>query len=136
MRSPAPSLSIRVFLAFLVARGAFGLYYLVTSLRQSPVPWYHPLSGGWTFEPRPAGFAMDWFGRTALSLGCAIAAGLFAWLFTARGPLAVWLSRPAVVLGIARAGGLILLVDFAYFGWVLMHQTPAPLPLPDWYCPR
>jgi hypothetical protein len=132
----APSLSVRVFLAFLVARGAFGLYFLSSTLRQSPLPWYHPLGRRWTFESQPSGFAMGWFGQTALSLGCAVVFGGLTWLVTSRGALASWLSRAPVVLGIARAGGLILLVDFAYFGWALMHQTPAPLPLPAWYCPR
>jgi hypothetical protein len=36
---------------------------------------------------------------------------------------------------LARAGGLVLLVDFAYFGWTMTHQTPAPLPIPGWTCP-
>ena len=52
------------------------------------------------------------------------------WIASARGPVARALAKPENVLAAARGGALILLVDFAYFGWVLMHQTPAPLPLP------
>jgi hypothetical protein len=40
------------------------------------------------------------------------------------------------VLSVARAGGLVLVLDFVYFGWALMTQTPDPWPLPAWYCPR
>jgi hypothetical protein len=38
------------------------------------------------------------------------------------------LARPRVVLAAARAVGLIVLLDFAYFGWTLARSAPAPLP--------
>ena len=31
------------------------------------------------------------------------------------------------MLAIARAGALVLAVDFAYFGWTLTHTTPSPV---------
>jgi hypothetical protein len=133
MSAPRPSPSVRAFVAFLAARGAFGLTFLVTALRGTPIPWYHPLAHVWSFESRPGDFAMDWFGRTAVALLAGAALGAAAWFTGARSS---WLSRPRVVLGIARAGGLVLLVDFVYFGWTLAGIAASPLPLPPWYCPR
>ena len=126
-----PSATSRLFAALLAARVAFGLAYLAGSIRRSPVPWYYPLERRWAFESSPTGLAMEWYGRTGAALLAAALAFALLWLFSARGPLARALAQPATVLGAARAGGLILLVDFAYFGWILMHQTPAPLPLPE-----
>jgi hypothetical protein len=120
----------------LVARAGFGLAFLAPSLRPMPLFWYKPLARTWTFELRPSGFAMEWFGRTALAIGVGALVGLAAWALSRRGALARWLAQPGIVLAIARAGALVLLVDFLYFGWVMTHQTAAPLPLPAWYCPR
>ncbi len=132
----APSPTSRLFAALLAARVAFGLAYLAGSIRRSPIPWYYPLERRWAFESSPSGFGMEWYGRTASALLAALVAFGILWLLSARGPLARTLARPATVLAAARAGGLILLVDFTYFGWVLMHQTPAPLPLPEGGLPR
>jgi hypothetical protein len=119
----------RIFAALLAARAAFGLTYLFGSARRSPIPWYYPIERRWAFESAPQGFAMEWYGRTGAALLAAAIVFAIVWLLAARGPLRRALSRPATVLAAARAGGLILLVDFLYFGWVLMHQTPAPWPL-------
>ena len=129
----APSASARLLFAFLAARGAFGLTYLIGSLRRSPIPWYYPLERRGSFGSVPSGIGMEWYGRTASALFFAAIAFALAWFFAARAPLARALSRPSVLLGIARAVGLIILVDFAYFGWILMHQTPVPIPLPAGY---
>jgi hypothetical protein len=129
----------RVFVVFLVARAAFGLAYLAQSLGRLPVLLYYPLERRFVWSApgaAPPGLSMAWFGATALALAAAAALGAIAWFASGRGPLARALTRPEVVVGIARAGGLILLVDFAYFGWAMTHQTPAPLPLPAWYSPR
>ncbi|HZF51257.1 MAG TPA: hypothetical protein VE093_21515 [Polyangiaceae bacterium] len=132
----APSPTSRLFAALLAARVAFGLAYLAGSIRRSPVPWYYPLERRWAFESSPSAFGMEWYGRTASALLAALVAFGILWLLSSRGPLARALARPATVLAAARAGGLILLVDFTYFGWVLMHQTPVPLPLPEGALPR
>lgn len=133
-----PSASARVFVTFLAARAAFGLFFLASALGRWPLPWYVPLEHRWVFSgPRPAAeLAMDWFGRTAIALVVALLAGMAAWLLAARGPLSRALVRPAFVKSLAHAGALVLFVDFTYFGWVLLHQTPAPLAIPAWYCPR
>lgn len=126
-----PTPTARLFSAILAARIAFGLAYLAGSIRRSPVPWYYPLERRWAFESSPSGFAMEWYGRTASAILAATVAFALLWFFSAQGPIARALARPQNILAAARAGGFILLVDFTYFGWVLMHQTPAPLPLPE-----
>jgi hypothetical protein len=131
-----PSLSVRVFAAFLAARLAFGLSYLVGSMQRAAIFWYRPLERAFVFGTESPGFSMEWFGRTAAALLWAIFAGAVVYLASGRRPFDAFFARRATVLAVARAGGLVLLVDFAYFGWVLMHQQPAPLPLPSWYCPR
>jgi hypothetical protein len=125
-----PGTTARLFASLLAARVAFGLAYLIGSARRAAIPWYYPLERRWSLESLPQGFAMEWYGRTAVALIIALAAFAALWIFSTRGRIARALSRPDTVLAVARAGGLILLVDFVYFGWVLMHQTPNPLPLP------
>jgi len=120
----------RVLAAFLAARALFGVVYLGVSLGRWPVPWYYPIEHRWAFEPAPSGLAMGWFGATAAALAAAIAAGAIAWLASARGPFARLCARRGAVPAMARAVGLMMLVDFAYFGWTLTHQTPAPWPIP------
>lgn len=128
-----PSLSIRLFLSFLAARLTYGLVFLTSALRQSPVPWYLPLEHRFVWASRPDGLGMDWYGRTVLSL----LAALLAFVLVLRlSRVTVWLSKPSVVVAIARAGALVLLLDFVYFGWALMNQTPHPWPLPAGYEPR
>ena len=122
---PQPSASARLVVAVVAARVAFGLAYLAGTLRRAPIPWYQPIERTWSFGGQPGGLAMEWYGRTAVAMAAALVAGAVAWGAGARGPLGRALTRPALVLALARACGLVLLVDFAYFGWVLMH--PAPL---------
>jgi hypothetical protein len=123
-----PSAAARAFAALLMARAAFGLAYLAVSVGKWPIPWYFPLERRWEIASKPAGFAMGWFGASGAALLAAAIAAALTWIAGARGPLARALGRTAIVLAIARAGGLVLLVDFAYFGWTLTHQTANPLP--------
>ncbi len=127
----APAASVRVFAAFLVARAVFGLVYLAVAAGSLPILWYRPLDRAWEFAASPRGFAMGWYDTTLAALAASSIAGAIAYLVSARGPLSRALAKGAVVLSIARAGGLVLLVDFAYFGWTLTHQTPTPLPAPS-----
>jgi hypothetical protein len=92
-----------------------------------PILWYHPLEHTWEIARRPTGFAMGWYGTTLVALVAATAAGALTFALSARGPLARALAKGRVVLAIARAGGLVLLVDFAYFGWTMTHQASEPL---------
>ena len=120
----------RVFAMLLVARAVYGAVYLAATAGRWPLFWYYPLERRWAFEATPDGFAMGWFGTTALALVAAAVSAALLWLASARGRLARAIARPEIILAIARAGGMILLVDFVYFGWTLTHQTPHPLPIP------
>lgn len=125
----------RVVIAFLGGRTAFGLSYLIGAARDLPIPWYLPLDRTFVFSPRPPVFAMEWFGRSFVSMLIASAVVAALWLASARGPLVRALQRPAFVLALAQAAGLALLVDFAYFGFMLLRQPVSPLPLPPGYAP-
>jgi hypothetical protein len=120
----------RVLAMLLVGRAVFGAVYLAATAGRWPLFWYYPLERRWAFEAAPQGFAMGWFGTTALALVAAAVAAAAVWLVSARGRFSRAIARPQTILAIARAGGMILLVDFVYFGWTLSHQTPAPLPMP------
>jgi len=126
--SALPSASARTLCALLAARAAFGLTYLGGSLSRAPVPWYRPLERAWSFGAAPVGssLSMEWYGRTAVALAVGLAAGLVVWAVSGRGAVGRALARPALVLALARGVGLMLLVDFAYFGWVMMHPAPSP----------
>jgi cbb3-type cytochrome oxidase subunit 1 len=133
MPEQQPSPSTRLFLAFLAARLAYGLAFLVSAMRKSVVPWYMPLEHRFVWASQPDGLGMDWYGRTAVGFVAAGVTGMLAYGLSRR---ADWLVKPDVALSIARAGGLVLILDFVYFGWALMNQTPNPWPIPAWYCPR
>jgi hypothetical protein len=124
---PAPTPAARAFAALLVARAAFGMAYLGVTMARWPVPWYLPLEHRWEVAAHPAGVAMGWFGTTGAALGAATLAAAGTWVASARGPLSRALGRTVIVLAIARAGALVLAVDFAYFGWTLTHTTPSPV---------
>jgi len=119
----------RVFAALLVARAVYGVVYLAATAGRWPRFWYYPLERRWAFEATPRGLAMGWFGTTALAIVAAAAAAAMVWLVSAKCRLSRAIARPETILAIARAGAMILLVDFVYFGWTLTHQTPSPLPL-------
>ena len=129
-----PAVALRVFAGFLAARAAFGLAYLAAAIGRPPIFWYYPLQHGWELVSKPRPQAMGWFGLTAAATLAAAVVGGLTFLAGARGPLARALSRASIVLAIAHAGGLVLLVDFAYFGWTLTHEPRKPWLEPD--CPR
>jgi uncharacterized membrane protein YeaQ/YmgE (transglycosylase-associated protein family) len=120
----------RIFTMLLVARAVYGIVYLAATAGRWPLFWYYPLERRWAFEATPEGFAMGWFGTTALAIVAAALASALVWLVSAQGRFARAIARPEFVIAIARAGAMILLVDFVYFGWTLTHQTPNPLPAP------
>ncbi len=53
------AVSTRVFVAFLAARLAYGLAFLASAIRKSPVPWYLPLEHRFVWASRPEGLGMD-----------------------------------------------------------------------------
>jgi hypothetical protein len=123
----APAKAVRVFAALLAARAIFGLVYLAVAVGRLPILWYRPLDHAWELASHPSGLAMGWYGTTLAALVAAAVAGGLTFAAGARGPIARALAKGAVVLALARAGGMILVLDFVYFGWTLTHQTPHPL---------
>jgi hypothetical protein len=121
-----PDTSVRVFAAFLVARAVFGLAYILAAIERLPIFWYAPLEHTWQLAATPEGRTMGWYGLTAAALAAAAVAGGLTFVASARWPFARSLARASVVVSIAHAGALVLMVDFAYFGWTLTHQTPSP----------
>lgn len=126
----------RTLLAFVVGRAVFGLVFLMSALGRWRVPWYLPLRHRWELASTPSTLGMDWYGRSALSLSAGLVAGLCAWRLAAWTKLTPWLSRPAVVVGIARLGGTMLFFDIAFYGLSLLTRDIDPIALPAWYCPR
>jgi hypothetical protein len=125
--APTSATATRVFAALLAARAIFGLVYIAVAVGRLPILWYHPLERSWELAGRPSGFAMGWYGTTLAALLAAALGGGITFVAGARRPLSRALAKGAVILALARAGGMILLVDFVYFGWTLTHQTPKPL---------
>jgi hypothetical protein len=126
----------RILLAFLAARIAFGLVYIVTILRVSPLLRYYPLERRWAYQAVSTGISMDWYGRTGLALAWSIAAAA-AILFAMRwNRVGTWLARPGMVRAVSHTGALVLALDFAYYAYVLWTRDLSAPPLPSWYCPR
>lgn len=125
----------RVVVAFLAGRTAFGLAHLVGAARDVPIPWYRPLERAYEFGPRPATFAMEWFGRSLASAVVAAVVTVIVWFLVARRPFATALRNRATVMALAQAAALALVVDFGYFAWLFLTQAVTPLPLPPG-CPR
>lgn len=133
--APAPAegaapAGARVVVAFLAGRTAFGLAHLVGAARDVPIPWYQPLERAYELGPRPATFAMEWYGRSLASAVVAAAVTAAVWFLAARRPLVVALRSRATVMALAQAAALALVVDFGYFAWLFLTQDVTPLPLP------
>lgn len=125
----------RILLAFLSARIAFGLYYIISILQDSKLLRYYPIQRRWSFEVA-AGISMDWYGRTGMALLWSIGAAILILAASRWGTLAPWLSKPSTVRAISHSGALVLALDFAYYAYVLWTRDITPPPIPDWYCPR
>lgn len=129
----------RVLSAVLAAHIAFGLAFLAAGLGRVPILLYAPLERHVILvspAAKPPGLWMAWFGATLGALGAALAAGALAWVASGRAAVARSLLTARGTAALARAALLTMLVTYAYFGVTLLRQTPSPLPLPTWYCPR
>ena len=126
----------RVMLAFVVARAVFGLLFLVSMVGQWKLPWYLPIERRWQWASAVEGVGMDWYGRSGVALVGGALAGLMAWALGGWSRVSPWLSRPAVVIGIARLGGTMLLYDIVFYTLSLLTREIHPIALPAWYCPR
>lgn len=127
----------RTMLGFAIGRAVFGLLFLVSLAQHWAMPWYIPLEHRWVFAARVQGaVAMDWYGRSAISLAGGFLAGLCAWWLCAWPRAASWLGRSSVVVGISRLGATMLLFDVMFYTLSLLTRDIDPIALPSWYCPR
>lgn len=118
------------YVAMCVGVIAFTLAFLAPLFAPLAVPWYRPVEREWTFEIKPAGLAIDFYGRLAFAV--------LAWAFAVGASL---IGRRATLGG--RARGLVLAwaiaaITFAmfYFAWTLYYRVPDPVPIPAGYVPR
>ncbi|MEI8254069.1 MAG: hypothetical protein WCJ30_00185 [Deltaproteobacteria bacterium] len=126
----------RVLLGFLVARLVFGVAFLASAVARWPVPWYFPLEHRWQLARAVRGLAMDWYGRSILSLLAGATVGGLVYALSGRTAPGRWLLRPGFVVGVAHLGALMLLNDVLFYVFSLVTRHPVPAPLPGWYCPR
>lgn len=122
-----------LFVALCLGTVAFAIGFVYPQIAEQAVAQYYPLEHRWSFEARPQGLAMDFYGR----LGQALA----AWAVAVIASLAVVrrikrpLSERTAGLLIAWALTFTVLV-MMYFAWTLIFRHPTPAPIPDWYRPR
>lgn len=108
------------------------LGFAFPAFSQMRVLWYYPLQHRWAFEVRPAGLAMDWYGRALF----ASAAGAVAFLIArAIGRRLATISARSFGLWAAWAATATLLAMGVYT-YQLAMRRPNPEPLPSWYVPK
>ncbi|MBA3464104.1 MAG: hypothetical protein H0T46_29385 [Deltaproteobacteria bacterium] len=121
-----------LFVAMCAGAIAFAVAFIAPPLASAPVLWYFPLEGRWSFEVRPEGLAMDFYGRMLFALA--------AWAVV----VLITLPLAKRVKGIStRAIGLItawtlttVLLVMLQYAWTLYFRRPMPEPIPTWYVPR
>ncbi len=126
----------RIVLGFAVGRAVFGALFLVSLVETWPMPWYLPLEHRWVFAASIRTVGIDWYGRSGLALFGGLVTGLAAYALGGVARVAPWLGRPALVIGIARVGGTMLLFDVVFYALALLTRDLDPAALPGWYCPR
>lgn len=116
----------RRFVALGLAAVAFALAFVYPAITPARVAWYAPVEHAWTYEVRPAGVAIDFFGRCAQAI--------VAWAVVLAVALVVVRRLPA--LG-ARAIGLVaawaltaILFVMLFYAWTLHYRVPVPAPAP------
>jgi hypothetical protein len=101
-------------------------------LHPMPTLWYYPLEHRWAWETHSTGFAMDWYGRTLVSIMVAGLGGAMSWgILRRRAPLS-----PEIQDG--WMGALVVSIVFVVLVIVVtsLGRHPVPEPLPPWYEPR
>lgn len=121
-----------LFVALCLGTVAFAIAFVYPQIAEQAVALYYPLEHRWSFEARPQGLAIDFYGR----LGQAMAAWALAVIIS----LAIArrfksLSERTAGLLIAWAITFTVLV-IMYYAWTLYFRHPTPAPIPDWYRPR
>ncbi len=109
---------------------AFGAAFLLVGLVQVSLLWYHPLAHRWTFEARPSGLAMDFYGRLLYaSIASGIAFAMGRWLGDRTGAA---LSRRQASFALVAGLAVMVLAIFVIVSQV-SSRLPQPLPFPPSY---
>lgn len=115
-----------LFVALALAAIAFAVAFVYPAIGGAAVAWYHPVEHAWSYEARPSGVAIDFYGRTAQAL--------VAWAVTLA--VALVIARRVRVIG-ARAIGLCaawavtaIVLVMLFYAWTLHYRVPTPAPLP------
>jgi putative flippase GtrA len=122
-----------LFVALCLGTVAFAIGFVYPQIAEQAVLQYYPLEHRWSFEARPQGLAMDFYGRLGQAM-VAWAIGVIASLAVVRRIKKPLYERAAGLL-IAWALTFTVLV-IMYYAWTLFFRHPTPAPIPDWYRPR
>lgn len=122
-----------LYVAMCLGTIAFAIAFVFPQLTEQSVAWYFPLERRWSFEVRPQGLAIDFYGR--------LAQALVAWSVAVIVTVAIArrITRPLSerMAGLLAAWALTLtLLVILYFAWTLLFRIPTPSPIPDWYRAR
>lgn len=121
-----------LFVAMCAGVIAFAFAFIAPTLTAIPVLWYAPLEQRWSFEVRPDGLVMDFYGRLLLAL---VAWAVVVLITLPLAKRVKTISTRAVGLITAWALTAVMLVMLQY-AWTLYFRRPMPEPLPTWYVPR
>jgi len=113
---------------------AFCIAFVVPQFTGQAVLQYFPLERAWELTAKPAGLAMDFYGR--LLQGSLVAAVVIAVTLVVTARLKTErLSAKLASLLAAWAIAFVVLV-MMYYAWTLAFRVPSATPIPDWYVPR
>src|SRR5206468_3023621 len=119
-----------LFVAMCAGAIAFAFAFVAPTFAGAPEPWFYPLEHRWAFEVKPSGLALDFYGRTLVSLVAWATAVLIAL------PLAKRKKTPLS----PRTAGLVtawtitaVLLVMLHYAWTLHFRRPIPEPLPAGY---
>ncbi len=122
----------RLYVAMCAGTLAFAVAFVYPQLAEQAIAWYDPVAREWSYEVRPRGLAIDFYGR--------VGQACVAWAVITSLVLVVTRRVRAIsdrLVGLLCAWALTLtLLVMLYYAWTLFWRVPVPEPLPDWYRPR
>jgi RsiW-degrading membrane proteinase PrsW (M82 family) len=113
---------------------AFCVTFVLPQFTEQAVLQYFPLDRGWELTAKPAGLAMDFYGRLLQGVVAAAIAIVVTLVITSRVKTEK-LPQKAASLLVAWAIAFVVLV-MMYYAWTLAFRVPNAAPIPDWYIPR
>ena len=121
-----------LYVAMCLGIVAFAIGFAYPQLAEQAVLQYFPLEHRWSFEARPQGLAMDFYGRVGQAM-VAWAIAVIVSLVLAR-RFKTLSERTAGLLAAWAITFTVLVI--MYYAWTLFFRHPTPSPIPDWYRPR